>query len=308
MLYRLLLVVPLTACLAILLAQPACAQANTELDNLIVHRAALTYKLEQLESTLAMLHEGDLEPWQSSDPSVRALAKEATNVRRQLLNLSEQELALRQQIPTANTASDPLLPDGNSDSNISELERLRTLIASYHADLQQEQTIKPSEALQHRIAQEEARLLSMLHIKPQQLLLSGIEANVLLRQMDQQLADIQTQQYIRDIAPICSIRTRYQGSLSAAENRSLQPLGQSFYVGRVRLGPGETTLRVHDQEWRLRLADNATPSPFLIILSKPSGSAAQMHLSRIDSMISASNALHPAWLPSTLLNTADTEH
>ncbi len=297
-------------------ASPASAQeaaldgsADT-MEQLAGQRAALAVELEQVEATLAILHKGSGSPWDSDDDTVRALADKSVALKQAMLDLTERELELRKNLLRAPRATDN---GDQSDSGTAygaasgdeavAVQRLRSLIAAYYADLQRSErdTTTPDELAARKAALAQSLALAKVQVDPQQLLLSGIEGNALLRRMNDYLSSDDALEFRRQTAPICSIRTRQLGSLVASENRSLQPVGRHLYVGEATIASGHTTLRVFNTEWQLETSTGGLPQHYLVTLKVLPETAPEMHLVRIDDLQHAPNAYIPDWLPSALL-------
>lgn len=279
------------------------------MDELAARRESLAADLAQVEETLALLHDGPGSPWESDNATVRALAEDAVNIKQEMLALTERELRMLQdQIQAAREAaegrpSDPQLETGTDlDREAAAVRRLQTLIATYYEDLRRLAETMPSEEelAQRRAALAAAQAVRDLHIDPDKVLLDGTEGSVVLRNMTERLSDEDIPESRRDIAPICSIRTRLFGNLVASENRSLRPVGKNQYVARVRLQPGTTSLRLRSGEWRLKLPDDANAADFLVTLTELPGADAELHVFPVDGLLAADNAYIPAWLPPEL--------
>ena len=115
--------------------------------------------------------------------------------------------------------------------------------------------------------------------------------------MTSRLSDPNIPETRRDIAPICGIRTELFGTLIASERRSLSPVGKNNYVAKVRLQPGETTLRIKNDRWDIQLPQNQNAGDFLITLHLPPDSPPELHLFAVDDLLAEPNPHIPAWLP-----------
>ncbi len=305
--YSLLLLAPLL--MAVLPGSVSAAgEAPQSMEQLAAQRAGLARELEQVEAALAVLHKDGGSPWESTDATVRALADKAVALKQEMLDLTERELSLRKDLLRAPQGS--TVPAGDSASTDSEtqaVQRLRDLIAAYYADLQRSElgTPTPDQLAERKAELEQSRALANVHIDPGKLLLNGIEGNVLLRQMTEHLADPSQPEYRRQTAPICSIRTRRQGSLVASHNRSLQPVGKHLYVAEVSIASGNTTLRVQNNEWTFDSEHGSLPQHYLVTLNASPDRAPEMHLISVAALQSASNAQIPVWLPTALLQSSE---
>ena len=302
----------------------------------------LTSELEQYRKTLAMLHTDGSPPGNSDNPAVRTLAREMLSMRARLIAITEQEVTLLQQdilqsqfpmaenspsdfrdssssdLPEAEAAveSKPLrmssdTPTGaqNIAREIDEVERLRQLLTAYYVEQQEALETMPT---QQEVAQREAAVRAtrgsdLIPFSTDKLHLSGAEGSAVLTQFTQRLSDPAIAESRRDMAPICTLKTRLFGVLIASEKRSLKPVGKHHYVARVRLQPGDTTLRIRDNSWQLRLADDASAEDFLITLYAPPGARLELHLVSVRELTAIADAHIPAWLPSELALSDESE-
>jgi hypothetical protein len=87
------------------------------------------------------------------------------------------------------------------------------------------------------------------------------------------------------------------GSLIASEQRSLRPVGKNNYVARIRLQPGQTTLRIKESRWEILLPQHVNAGDFLITFYAPPNSTPELHLFSVDDLMAEQNPHIPAWLP-----------
>ena len=130
--------------------------------------------------------------------------------------------------------------------------------------------------------------------------LNGDEGSTALSQISQRLSDSSIPESRRDIAPICGIRTQLFGKLIASERRSLRPVGKNHYIARIRIQPGDTTLRIKEHRWELQLPENMSASDFLVTLYSPPGSPPELHIFAVDDLLALEEPHIPAWLPEEL--------
>lgn len=298
-------------------------EIELELQALATEREMLTGELEQFRSTVAILHPGDSPPEQSSNPAVRKLALEMVALKERLIQVTERELALLQeQISIARQlASTPppgpddveSRPEGALESKPlrvaardytleeeqENVERLYALLATYYVELQEAARTLPSEEelAQRAAARVDADRLAKIPFSADKVRLSGAEGSTALTQITRRLSDPNIPESRRDIAPICGVRTTLFGSLIASERRSLRPVGKNHYVARIRLQPGDTTLRIMEHRWQLQLPRDFSASDFLITLYTPKGSPPELHLFAVDDLLAEENPHIPAWLP-----------
>jgi hypothetical protein len=315
---------------ALLTSPPAQTQTEDlepQLQALTAEREMLSKELEQFTSTVRILHQDDSSPEQSSNPAVRKLALEMVRIKERLITVTEQEVTLLQeQIARARsltraagkvTAADPADNNGTAARAIESkpmrveardyslakeeenVKRLHSLLANYYTELQESARTLPSEEeLTRRVAaQVEADKLAKIPFSADKVHLNGAEGSTALSQITQRLTDPNIPESRRDVAPICGIRTRLFGSLIASENRSLRPVGKNHFVARVRLQPGDTTLKIKGNRWEVQLPQHLSASDFLITLYTPPGSAPALHLFAIAELLAEDKPHIPAWLP-----------
>ena len=303
-------------------ALPAFAEdSERALQSLANERGMLTRELDQYKKTVSILHTDDGPPEQSSNPAIRKLAFEMVNIKERLIDVTEREITLLQeQITTARLMamanpdepattnspkgieSKPLRVTTQDYSQVSEQEhvaRLRGLLASYYADLQEAARTLPSEKeLAARAAASlDAEKLSRIPFNADKIRLNGAEGSTALGQITRRLTDANIPETRRDIAPICSIRTQLFGSLIASERRSLKPVGKNNYIARVRLQPGQTTLRVKNDRWEIQIPQHVNATDFLITLYVPPVGEPELHLFTVDDLLAEQDPHIPAWLP-----------
>lgn len=192
------------------------------------------------------------------------------------------------------------------DHEAENVERLHALIEAYHRELQEAQRTVASEEEQAKRseARTDAENLARIPFSADKVRLNGSEGSTALSQITLRLADNNIPESRRETAPICSIRTQLHGSLISSERRSLRPVGKNHYVARIRLQAGDTSLRIQEQRWDVRLPRNMSDSEFLITLYRAPGSESELHLFAIDDLL-AEDAPHiPAWLPDDIQLTA----
>ena len=281
-------------------------------------RQALTRELAQYRATVALLQTDGIPPSQSADPAVRRLADAMTTIRERLVDITEREVTLLQQQITAARASattETPPPDAietkplrttTRDYTLTEeaenVARLRALLAGYYTELKESALSLPSE--QERLQREEARRdaerIAQIPFSPDKVRLNGFEGSTALAQITRRLADPDLPESRRDVAPICSIKTRLFGSLVGSENRSLQPVGKSHYIARIRLQPGDTTLYIQGDRWEVRLPRDVSAQEFLITLYRPPGGSPELHVVSVDELLAEDDPHIPAWLPDNL--------
>lgn len=297
------------------------------LQALTAEREMLSKELEQYRSTVGILHRDNSPPEQSSNPAVRKLALEMISIKERLIRVTEQEVTLlqeqitraRQLASTAGevTASDPAdnnpaaagaieskpirveARDYSFATEQENVKRLHALLANYYTELQESARTLPSdeELARRAAARVDADKLSKIPFSADKVLLNGAEGSTALSQITRRLTDPNLPESRRDVAPICGIRTRLFGSLIASENRSLRPVGKNHFVARVRLQPGDTTLKIKGKRWEVQLPQNVSASDYLVTFYTPPGSAPVLHLFSIADLLALDSPHIPAWLP-----------
>lgn len=318
---RLLTRVAGVACALLLAVSLAHAQPQDnelELQSLSNERATLTAELDQYKSTVRLLQTDGSPPEQSSNPAVRKLALEMVRIKERLIAVTERELTLLQEQitsarqlaeagappPGANPGieSKPLritTPDYSATSEREHVERLHSLLANYYTELQEAARTLPSEEeLAARVAaRADAEKLSRIPFSADKIRLNGAEGSTALSLISRRLTDPNIPESRRDIAPICGVRTQLFGALIASEQRSLRPVGKNNYVARIRLQPGQTTLRIKENRWEIQLPQHVNAGDFLITLYSPPDSPPELHLFAIEDLMAEQSPHIPAWLP-----------
>lgn len=184
----------------------------------------------------------------------------------------------------------------HEDENVA---RLLTLLSNHYTEQEDSKQILPSaeEMVLRDAARLDADTLAKIPFSVEKVRLNGEEGNTALALMSRRLSDITIPESHRDMALICSIKTRLYGSLIASENRSLKPVGKGHYVAKVRLQPGESTLRVGENEWRVPLPQNINASDYLITMYLPPSAKPELHVISIPDLLAQKKAHIPAWLP-----------
>ena len=315
-------------CCLLLVSALASAQdpaAIRELQGLTAERETLSLELEQYQTTIAILEPGGKRPEQSSNPAVKKLALEMVALRERLISVTEREVTLLQeQIILANAdAMDTSLPDTTSapDANTEpgieskpirmhsmaynleqekeNVKRLHALLAEYYTELQESARTLPSaeELAQRESAQRDANTLDKIPFSVDKVRLNGSEGSTALTRITQRLSDPNIPESRRDMAPICAIKTRLFGKLIGSENRSLKPVGKHNYVAKIRLQPGDTTLRIQGNSWEIRLPQDASAADYLVTLYQPPGNQPELHVFAVNDLLAEDDPHVPAWLP-----------
>ena len=323
--------------LAMLLPGQTLAQSPHDqrtLQQLTDERLMLTAELNQFRETLDILQTDDTPPEQSANPAVRSLAVQAVSLKQRLIAVTEKEVTLLQEqiIATMTMASDVLAankdyvatphtdaPPGSAveskplrlhhsdyvdtrEQEAEHVERLHKLLENYYTELQESARVLPTakEIALRQVAQREADTLTKILFRVDKVRLSGAEGSAALAHISQRLMDPRLPESRRDIAPICTIKTRLMNTLIGVENRSLKPVGKNHYIVRVRLQPGDTTITILSDQWDVSLPDHSNASDFLITLYRPVEGAPELHVFAVDDLLAADRPHIPAWLPEEL--------
>jgi hypothetical protein len=312
---------------ALLLPLYAHAQdsaAIMELQTLTDEREMLTRELEQYKTTIMMLHADGTPAEQSSNPAVKKLAQEMVSIRQRLIQVTEREVTLLQEqiimagaLATVTPAPDASNPEPETEQAIESkplrvhstaydlerdkenVKRLHALLAEYYTELQESARTLPTdeEMAQREAAKKDAETLARIPFSIDKVRLNGSEGSTALTQITRRLSDPNIPESRRDIAPICGIKTRLFGKLIGSENRSLKPVGKHHYVARIRLQPGDTTLRIQDNSWDVRLPQNASAGDYMVTFYQPPGGDPELHVFAVDDLLAEDEPHIPAWLP-----------
>ena len=190
----------------------------------------------------------------------------------------------------------------SNDAQAKEVDRLLNLLTEYYDDLSESlRTLPTEEELSRREAdQKDAASLAKIPFSAEKVRLNGAEGIASLARISERLGDDSIPESRRDIAAICGIKTRRSGTLIASENRSLKPVGKNQYIARIRLQPGDTTLRINAHQWEMTLPKNISASDYLITLLLPRSGAPELHVFAVDDLLAEDPPYIPGWLPDEL--------
>ena len=318
LLNRLLLLLSLS-CLSV---TGAANDSDARLETLTREREVLSAELQQYEKTIAILHTDDTPPETSKNPAVRTLAAEMVDIRQRLIGITEQEVTLLQEqisdtretqteetaavvAPTPSTVAleakpqRPAVQGYSADQEAQDVARLRGLLTAYYTEQQESLQVLPTaeEMAQREAAQLDAQRLATIPFNAEKLRLNGAEGSTALSQITRRLSDPNVPESRRDIAPICTIKTRLFGNLVGSETRSLTPVGKHHYIARIRLQPGDTTLRILEHRWQLQLPEDMSASEYLFTLYAPPSTKPELHVFAVSDLLAEDNPHIPAWLP-----------
>jgi hypothetical protein len=281
------------------------------LDELAREREQLTKDLAQYKTTIDLVGNGQA----GDDATVEQLTAEMNSIRQRLIALTEREVGLLQrqiaiahaaaQEPSPGMESRPLRSPTRDFTLAAEAEnvaRLLALISQFYAELQESLRTMPTpeELAKREAARKDAQTLARIPFSASKVRLSGAEGSTALAQISQRLGDVNIPESRRDVAPICTIKTRLFGSLVGSEKRSLQPVGKHHYIAQIRLQPGDTSLTVRKQRWNVRLPEDVSAGEYLVTLYAPPGSEPELHVFSVDDLLAESHPHIPAWLPADI--------
>lgn len=313
----------LVTCMLLLpaLAGAQQSEAMWELQSLAQEREVLTRELEQYEKTISILQPDGIPAAQSDNPAVKKLVEETVAIRKRLIQVTEREVTLLQERIIASRApqaaevalaepptqepameSKPLQVHSSSynlDLEKENVARLHALLTEYYAELQEAARTLPSEEeiAKREVARRDAEKLAKIPFSVDKVRLNGSEGSTALTRITQRLSDSKIPESRRDMAPICSIKTRLFGNLVSSESRSLKPVGKHNYIAKIRLQPGDTTLRIQGHRWEIRLPQDINAADYLVTLYQPPRSEPELHVFAVDDLLAEENPHIPAWLP-----------
>lgn len=287
-----------------------------ELRSISEVRDLLTEELAQYEKTLSLLVPQGGRAANSTNPEVKNITAETLRIRQRLITITEREVSLIQQRIVAYKAAatqyeaevaeseerhNPAL-EYSIEDEAEDVARLLTLLTKYYADLEESLRTMPSaqELEKRKATTVDAATLAQTPFSADKVRLSGAEGITALARMSERLSDKKIPESRRDIAPICSIKTRYFGSLIASENRSLKPVGKNQYVARIRIQPGDTGLSVQGNKWKIRLPQDIAAADYLVTLFLPKFGKPELHVFAVDDLLAQEAQYIPAWLPDEL--------
>jgi hypothetical protein len=301
-------------------------EVERQLDILTQERKSLTRELDQYKKTLLLLPADNSNPEQSSNPAIRTLAREMVRLKNEIIAVTEQEVTLLQeQIAAAQVASTSSLQvseaavslgngefesrpprspvrDYSVSREAENVARLLTLLSIHYTELQESSLILPTanELVLRDVAKREADTLAKIPFSADKIRLSGPEGSTSLANMTRRLTDNNIPESRRDIAVICSIKTRLYGALIASENRSLKPVGKNHYIAKIRLQPGDSTVRVGSHRWVIQLPQNINATDYIVTLYAPPSEPPEFHVFSVNDLLAVDKPHIPAWLPANI--------
>ena len=80
----------------------------------------------------------------------------------------------------------------------------------------------------------------------------------------------------------------------------MKPVGKHHYVARIRMQPGDTTLRIFNHRWEINLPSDGSSAEYLFTLYAPPAATAELHVFAVDDLLAEDTPHIPAWLPDEL--------
>ena len=310
------LCLPCAALLLACLALPAVATTQeASLRALALERDLVQAELEQLEQTVALLSKSQ----GSANAAVQRLEEDIQDLKQRLIEVSQQEIALLQsdleqasveeaaavlppQPQVLESKPLPATPDYSENVAANDVARLRQLLQQHkNEEAAARQTEPTAEELALReAAGRDAERLSKIPFSARKVRLSGAEGSTALAQISARLMDPALPESRRDSYPIASVKTYLYGNLIASESRSLRPVGKYHYLAKLRLQPGDTTVRMQGHRWEIKLPTDINTSEYLVTLYKPPSQPPELHIFSIDELLAVDEAHIPEWLPQEL--------
>lgn len=310
------LLAPRIALLLACLAGPALASTQeASLRALALERDLVAAELEQLQQTVDLLsqQQGD------SSAAVQRLAADIQELKQQLIEVSRREIALLQtdleqarhleaaaRLPQQPRVMESKpLPAGTNhglEDEERQVTRLHQLFQQHRDEEAAARETAPTadELSLREAAGRDAQRLARIPFSPGKVRLSGAEGSAALAQISGRLMDPGLPESRRDSAPIASVKTYLFGALIESENRSLQPVGKYHYLARLRLQPGDTTIRMQGERWEIRLPEDIHTTDYLLTLYQPPGQPSELHIFSIEDLLAVEDVHLPGWLPPEL--------
>lgn len=299
-----------------LLTAPVAAPAagiEDELAALTRKRESLGFELGQYQRTIEVLRAAPADS-ANEEATITRLTAAVVDIKRRLIDITSAEVELleRQIARTADATDGPDPEDAAAgvgpaagrtlEQDRERVGRLLDLIASYYADLEELNRTLPDKAqleLRRRaLASLDSALGSQALVAA--VMLDGARGSEALAQITRRLNDPELAESRRAGTPICGVRTHMYGTLIASENHGLIPVGKRHYVDRLRLQPGDTTLRVNQRSWAASRPADSNPADFLLTLYLPLTGEPELHLIDIAALLDTPRAHIPEWLPTDL--------
>lgn len=180
-----------------------------------------------------------------------------------------------------------------------EVARLQSILQAYYSD---SAPALPAAAAKTASAPEpgpsaEPAPLTQADYSADKVYLTGVEGNVVLAQFTRRLKDPRIPELHRDVAPICTVKTRLFDTLVDSERLSLKPVGKNHYIASLKLQPGESTFAIKSQEWQVKVPEDSAAREHVITFYRHPGGKPQLHTFAVEDLLATGDTLVPDWLP-----------
>lgn len=180
-----------------------------------------------------------------------------------------------------------------------EVERLQSILQAYYSD---SAPALPPASPQSASAPDPApgtdtKQLVQSEYSPDKVYLTGGEGNVVLAQFTRRLRDPRIPELHRDVAPICTVKTRLFDTLVDSERLSLRPVGKNHYIASIKLQPGESTFAIKSQEWQVKVPEDSAAREHIITFYRHPGGKPQLHTFAVEDVLASGDTPMPDWLP-----------
>ena len=183
-------------------------------------------------------------------------------------------------------------------SEAADVQRLHSLLAAYHGEMEAYDRTAPAadQGGADEPGRNSANNVATLPFSPGKIHLNGAEASAVLSRISMRLAEAEPEDARQDSAPEYSIETHLYGTLVGSDSRSLKAVGKNNFVGRARLLPGQTTVRILEHSWELTLPKDASAKDVLVTFYSPTEGEPELYIFAIDDLLAEKNPHIPHWL------------
>ncbi len=187
-----------------------------------------------------------------------------------------------------------------SQAREQEVERLQSILQAYYSDSAPQLPAAANaqvDSASTTAAVGKAEQLTQSGYSADKVYLSGDEGNIVLAQFTRRLKDPRIPELHRDVAPICTVKTRLFDTLVNSERISLKPIGKNHYIASIKLQPGESTFAIKSQEWQVSVPEDRVAREHLVTFYREPGGKPQLHTFAVEDMLASADPLVPEWLP-----------